>query len=398
MDRWLKNNTVVKIISLVIAIMLWMVVNINPNQDQVTKTESLNLDVIYDDNKYFVTLPTPSVQVEMKGDKSLFNLTSLLGSNKSRVFVDLSKLTKGTHQVPIQYDGFPTGMEVTIQPKDVTVTIEEATKVVKPVRLETFGKVKDGFVMGQGTVYPTTVTVSVPESKLQDLESVQALVNVDNATEDIDRSVEMRAVDKMGQPIRSKISPAKADVKIPVSLPFKALPLQLNFTGSPPPGYVISSIVMNPASVTVFGPQDILSTMPSYLGPAIDLSRFTASDTVKMKIPLYNKISKTNPDMVEITVNVSNAVTGSTIEVPIKLINIPAGRTAQILKPGTILQLQVQGTAENIAKLTKDDIQATIDVSSLGVGDQNVVIQVKAPYTIKVVNPPDSLKAVVRIQ
>ena len=401
MDRWLKNNNVVKVISLVLALMLWMVVNNNQtpgnalgggNQQVSTKISQVPLEVLYDENKYFVTVPS-TVQLEIKG-----TLTSFFSFTSKRAYVDLRKLKKGTYSVPVQVEGYPSGVEVVVEPKNVQVIIEELKKVEKPVRVEVIGKVKEGFVMGTPVVKPTTVMVSVPESKLQDLEAVHALINVENATEDIDTSVEMSAIDKNGQPIRSKVNPAKADVTIPISLPFKTVPLQLNFTGSPPPGYVISSIVMNPATITAYGPKNFLVSLTSYLGPPIDLSKYTSNNTLKMKIPLYNQLSKTNPDTVEITVNVSTAVATNTMDVPIHILGLPLGRTAEILKPGSKITLQLQGTAENLANLTADDIQATIDVSSLGVGDQNAIIQVKAPYTIKVANSQESLRAVVRIK
>lgn len=404
MDRWLKNNNVVKVISLVLALMLWMVVNINRtptalggSQQISSQIKDYQLEALYDEDKYFVTVPS-TVQVEIKGTPDYLTLSSLFSGKNDRVYVDLRKLKKGTYSVPVQFEGFPSQAEVLVEPKNVQVTVEELKKVEKPVRVEVIGKVKEGFVMGTPVAKPATVMVSVPESKLQDLEAVQALVNVENATEDISTTVEMRAIDKNGQPIRSKINPVKADVTIPISLPFKLVPLQLNFTGSPPPGYVISSIVMNPASITVFGPKDLLVSLTSYLGPPIDLSKFTANNTLKMKIPLFNQVSKTDPDTVEITVNVSTAVATNTMDIPIHIVGLPLGRTAEILKPGAMLRLQLQGTAENLAKLTVNDIQVTLDVSSLGIGDQNAMIQVKAPYTIKVANPQDSLRAVVRIK
>lgn len=383
--------------------MLWMVVNINPTPNAIggqqisTKIDQVQLQAIYDENKFFVTMPT-TVQVEIKGS-DYFTLTSLFSNkNNYRVFVDLSSLNKGTYSVPVQYRGFPVGAEVVVEPKTVQVTIEELIKVEKAVQIEVIGKVKDGYEMGEPTVKPATVMVSVPESRVQDLIGVQAIVNVEGATDNIDKTIELKAIDKKGQQIRSKINPEKVDVVVPVTLPYKSVPLSLNFMGKPPEGIVISSIVMNPTTVTVYGPKDSLLDLSAYMGPTLDLSRFSADDTLKMKIPLYNQFSKTDPDTVEVTVRVSTAVSNNTMEIPIKIINLPKGRTATIVNPGATLHVQLQGTAENLANLTKDDIQATIDASKLGVGEQNVVINVKAPYTIKVMNSQDSLKAVVMIK
>jgi YbbR domain-containing protein len=404
MDKWLKNNNVVKVLSLVLAIMLWMVVNINQNPNAVggqqisTKIDQVQLQAIYDENKYFVTMPS-TVQVEIKGSSDYFTLPSwVTGKNNYKVYVDLSSLKKGAYTVPVQFKGFPFGAEVVSEPKTVQVIIEEAKKVEKTVQVELIGKVKEGFVRGEVAVKPGTVMVSVPESKVQDLAAVQAIVNVEGATDNIDKTVELKAVDKNGQPIRAKINPKNVDVAIPVTLPYKSVPLELDYTGSPPDGIVISSIVMNPATITVYGPKDLLLDLSAYMGPTLDLSRFSADDTMKMKIPLYNQFSKTDPDTVEITVHVSTAVSNNAMDIPIKIVNLPQGRTATISKPGPTLHVQLQGTAENLAKLTKDDIEATIDGSKLGIGEQNVVIKVKAPYTMKVMNSQESLKAVVLIK
>lgn len=404
MDRWLKNNNVVKVLSLVLAVMLWMVVNINPSESAVggqqisTRIDQLQLQAIYDDNKYFVTMPS-TVQVEIKGSSDYFTLASLFnGSKNYKVYVDLSSFKKGTYTVPVQYKGFPVGAEVVVEPKNVQVTIEEAVKVEQTVKVELIGKVKEGFVLGEPVVKPGSVLVSVPESKVQDLAGVQAIVNVEGATDNIDKNIELKAVDKKGQLIRARINPEKVDVVIPVTLPYKSVPLELNYIGRLPDGIVISNIIMNPPTVTVYGPKDLLLNLSAYQGPTLDLSRISKNDTMKMKIPLYDQFSKTDPDTVEITVNVSTAVSNHTMDIPIKVINLPQGRTATIVEPGATLKVQLQGTAENLAKLTRDDIEATIDVSKVGLGEQNVVINVKAPYTVKVMNSQESLKAVVIIK
>lgn len=381
MNKWLKNNNVVKVLSLVLAIMLWMIVNMNPAPKEVvsTKIDQVQLQAIYDENRYFVTMPT-TAQVEIKGSSDYFTLASLFaGKNSYKVYVDLSNLTKGTYTVPVQYKGFPPGAEVIIEPKSVEVTIEEAIKVEQTVQVELIGKVKDGFVMGEPSVKPGTVLVSVPESKRDQLAGVQAIVNIEGATDDVEKSVELKAVDRKGQPIRSRINPEKVDVVVPVTLPYKSVPLELYFTGSPPDGVVISKIEMNPANVMVYGPKELLLEMNSYMGPTLDLSRFSKDDTVKMKLPLYDQISKTDPDTVEVTVHVTKDVSNKTMDVPIRVVNLPEGRIAVIDKPGPTLRVELQGTAENLAKISQEDVQATIDASKLGVGEQHVMINVKAP-------------------
>ena len=77
MDNWLKNNNVVKGLSVILAVMLWLVVSLDktgttPNITSPTDSSKntylyeAQIEPRYNDNEYIVSLLTKQVNVSLK--------------------------------------------------------------------------------------------------------------------------------------------------------------------------------------------------------------------------------------------------------------------------------------------------------------------------------------------
>ncbi|WCK54807.1 CdaR family protein [Aneurinibacillus sp. Ricciae_BoGa-3] len=319
MDRWLNNNTVVKILSVIIAIMLWMVVNNDRPQTSlpgvsgssshlVTQTTDMELSVRYDEKKYVVKAPA-KVQVEIKGSPEQLALFSIM-SGKSDVYIDLHNYGTGSYTVPVQPEGFPAGLQVAITPATVPVTVEAIANVTKNVRVSVVGKAQNGLIVGQPSIYPQQVTVQVAESRVSDVGFVQAVVSVEDASTDIATHATLRVLDKHGQPIEAKVYPERVDVKIPLTTSYKSVPVKVATKGNPPAGYAIQSINVIPAQIKVYGSPDTLNQMDSYSTAPIDVSGLTGSQTLQVSLPPDRSVTKIDPKVVEVTVEVAPPPTG----------------------------------------------------------------------------------------
>lgn len=314
MDRWLNNNTFVKVTSFLIAVMLWMVVNNDPStynpgigQAQVsTRVTQADLKLRYDARKYLVQAPS-TVQVEIKGSKDLLAMSSLLSPDSLDVYVDLRNYGSGRHEVPVQYEGLPRGLEVTIQPRQVAVTIEEIKKLERTVQVDLVGKAQAKGQIGEPIVNPKTVTVSVPESQAGNVAFVRAFVSVEGAEETITTRASLRVLDHRGQPVEAaRVSPANVDVEVPlISLPAKNVPLKTGTKGTPAAGYRVEAVAVHPQTVTLYGAQDVLDAISSVTLPDVDVSGISQSKTVSVKIPLPDKAAKMSEAEAKVTVTVA---------------------------------------------------------------------------------------------
>jgi YbbR domain-containing protein len=130
MDRWLRNVNVVRIVALVLAIMLWVVVHLEENTPSSAAGTGIkeytisNVAVtpIYDNSAYFVQLIEPTqVVVTVTGRESAWKRISTSGYS---IEVDLTKVTKGEHVLPLTPVNFPSSVAVRVEPSNVRVVIE----------------------------------------------------------------------------------------------------------------------------------------------------------------------------------------------------------------------------------------------------------------------------------
>ncbi|MFT9850063.1 CdaR family protein [Aneurinibacillus sp. REN35] len=432
MDKWLNNNTFVKVTSFLIAVMLWMVVNNDPatyspgvGQAQVsTRVTQADLKVRYDARKYLVQAPS-TVQVEIRGSKDLLAMSSLLSSDSLDVYVDLRNYGSGKHEVPVQYEGIPRGLEVTVQPRQVSVIIEEIKKLERTVQVDLVGKTQAKGKVGEPIVNPKTVTVTVPESQADNVAFVRAFVSVEGAEESISTKVPLRVLDRRGQPVEAaKISPAVVDVEVPLtSLPAKTVPLRVSTKGAPADGYRIDTVTSNPKEVTVYGSQEVLDTISSVTLPAVDVNDLSESKTVPVKIPLPDKAEKVSAMEANVTVNVVKGdevatETGAagpgdsqddqseqpvsvrdSVDLPIRIQGLAENQTSEFIRPVSgRIQLQLQGTKEAMERIDKGKLSASVTMDDKPPGQYTTPIQVSnLPPGIKITNE-QNLQATVLIK
>ncbi|MED0680639.1 CdaR family protein [Aneurinibacillus thermoaerophilus] len=418
MDRWLSNNTVVKVISFLVAIMLWAVVNNEPasystgvGQAQASTQLNKELKIRYDEKKFLVDAPS-TVHVEIRGSKDLLAMSSLLSPDNFEVFIDLRGYESGRYEVPVQYEGLPHGLDITIQPSQVSVNIEEIKKIQKNVQVHLMGKARGYTKAGEPVIKPQTVTVAVPESRVKDVAFVQAVVSVEEAEGPIDTKVPLRVLDRKGQPLDvARVSPSSAEVYVPlVALPSKMVPLRVQTKGVPANGYKIDSVTVTPPQITIYGSQSVLDTMSSYTLPEVDVSGWTATKKIQVNVPLLDKIEKTDIKTAEVTVNISKAeeeVVGSkepdspvgqpeqpinvheSVELPIRVQGLASDKTFEFVKPSSgRIRLELQGTKESMEKFDRSKLTASVDISDNTPGEHTMTVRIaNLPPDVKVTNP-----------
>ncbi|MFM1654574.1 YbbR-like domain-containing protein [Brevibacillus sp. B_LB10_24] len=401
MDRWLNSPWFVRAIALLMAIMLWMAVNIEPQPGPGTDTNrpmimnGLNLKVYYDSDRYEVVRAPQSVSVAVESSNPFFRYS--IGADQLEVYVDLRGKGKGVHRVPVQYKGFPSDARVAITPSTVEVTLEEKQTVEKEVKVELLGQVAAGYTAGTPEVKPERVHVIVPESQVNNVAYVKATVNLEGATSPINTSVELKVVDKQGNVMpQAEVTPHKVEVNVPVTSPFIIVPIKINLTNDLPDGYSLASVQTSTEEVTVFGPQDVIRGLTVYPGPDIDLSNITSDRLLQLKIPLVDKVVKVQPDDLEVTLKVVRSQTKQLKGVPLRISGLSDDLQAKILTPEgqeiTTIDFDVIGAPQNLKDLTPDNAQIIADVSNLPIGVHEIPIIYKLPNYLK--TAPNAIKQV----
>ncbi len=406
MDRLLRNNNVVKIVALFLAISLWFVVNggeTSPSSPQYKRTvetyriSEVSLTAQMDENRLAIVKMPKTVTVELKGTPA--SLTQNINPADYEVFVDLRNYNKGTWMVPVISTGFPRDLAVRVIPEKVEVVLEEKQMVEKEVTTQFIGTIAPGYSLGEAIVKPKKVHVTLPESKIKDIGQVQVTVNVEGAKDLIEQTVPLRLLDRYGNPMEAEINPAVVEIRVPVTSPYKQLPIKLSFINSPPPGVSIDSIRLISDKITVYGPVEVIDKMNFYPGPQIDLSAFTENRFLQMKVPLLPNVVKTEPDFIELEIKVSKSEEQTFENVPVSIMGVGEGLRASITRPENgRMNLTLQGTAKKLEELGPEDVQLYVDVSNLPPGDHEVPVHLNLPTFVTIKEGTESLRAIVRIE
>jgi YbbR domain-containing protein len=226
-----------------------------------------------------------------------------------QIYVDARHVGAGTHELPVQVDGLPFGIESKVEPSTVEIKLEEKLQKEVHVEADVIGNVQDGFRIGPPVINPSKVLVRGAESKLGQVTSVKAVVYLNNETKLLQKTVKLQAYGDNGPISQVNVYPEVATVQIPISIPNKTVPLYVQVGKAPPPGYAVDSINTKPDQVTVYGPKSYVENLQFYTVPNVDLSKVTKDTILLMPIPLHDQAVKVEPKEIEIYVKMVPAGT-----------------------------------------------------------------------------------------
>ncbi len=178
MDNFLRSNNLVRIISLFLAVILWLFVT----GDKITRTtpsrkvwQDVPLRVENLNQNYVVTDIPSSINVTLEGLPEAFED---LPVNEIDVFVDLSNKEAGNHLVRVQGSP-PRGLSlVLLEPEQVRVSIEEYQSEDFELEVELVGEPADGWSLADFSVAPEEVLIGAPQSVFERIYRVVLLVDI----------------------------------------------------------------------------------------------------------------------------------------------------------------------------------------------------------------------------
>lgn len=386
MDKWLNSHWFARAVALLLAVMMWMVVNLEmeqtttPDASQPVFWDAVTLHVKYDSDRFQVVKQQKTVKLALESSNPFYR-HSFIPSDSYEVYVDATHLGKGTHRVPVQYKGFPDDVKVGIIPNIVEITLEEKKTVEREVNVEMLGQVAPGYTAGEPIVKPFRALVRVPESQVNKVAAVKASVDLEGATSPIKTTVPLKVVDKSGNVIQgADVIPLTVEVNVPVTSPFVKVPIKLNLTNEMPNGYSLASVDMNVKEVTAYGPKEVIDALKAstYPGPEIDLSSITSDRLLELKIPVMDNIVKVEPEYLKVSLKVVPSTTKRMEKVPIRISGLSENLQAKVLSAEghemSTIDFDAVGAAEVLQKLSQEDLQVVADVSNMPPGVYEVAL------------------------
>lgn len=400
MDKWLNHPTALKIISVVIGLLLWAVVHIDPETSPQTVTSNIDTKIIeaapivpigLDDKQYKLTAMEPTV-ARLVVEGRISNLYA--ASNDSYIVnLDLTNAKPGIQELPLTVK-LPKGIQkVELSPQTVTVRIEKI--VTKPFELQiiTEGQPAEGYILGTPAVLTEnggTVNVTLPEDDMDRVGVVGVTIDVGGAEKTVsNKKASIVVYDKDGAEMTDAVvSPDTVHVEAPVTLPFKQVPFQLRYTGALADGLSIVSVKPEVDQVTVYAWQTDLDSIQTYDGAVLDLSKVKQSGVIKVKAAPIDGIKWVSPAEIALDIVVESTETQMLPNLPITINGIPDGMSAQIRMPASgKIDLQVSGSESVLSQLKVSDVRLIAQVEGLAPGIHTVPLEIELPSYVQPVLP-----------
>lgn len=387
MKERLTNNLGLKILSVVLAIFMWLImVNVsNPLvRDNVeVSVEMINADVLEDSNLTYEVVGRSTVSVYY--DVHIRDQNRITASDFAAT-ADLAQLYDVTGSIPV---------EVTIADRDVRGLIDENSIEIRPnvVRVQTeelqrkrfiltarsVGTPEDGYATGTIRLNPQYIYVTGAESVIGQISSVGVEISVEGANSDLTGSAAIDFYDANGNKLTSvanEVTTNRDKVSYTVSiLRVKALAVDYQVEGEVSDGYRFTGVESTITSIAVEGLRSTLASLNTLTvpGSALRLNGATADVVREVDLADYLPENVTVADgensIAQVTLRVE-ALETRNVQVNLDQVEITGQREDYTYTfDQDAMTLQIQGLSEDLDVLVEDNIRVSLDVSDLEPGD-----------------------------
>jgi YbbR domain-containing protein len=305
-----------------------------------------------------------------------------------RATVDLTNVTPNGEpaNVPVRVTALdPDITIIDVTPRTIQVVLERSSSKEVPVRVER-GPAPDGIEVGETTYEPETVTVRGAASVVARVVAAEVLVALDPQGFDVDREVEAHPVDANGEQVTGiDVEPATVHVQIPLftDKDSRTLPVNPVISGAPAPGFRIARVEVDPATVTVEGDAEQLTTLIQVDTAPVSVAG--ATQNVIQNVPLAppNGISTKSATTVTVQVTISPITETRTFSAGLRL----DGRDDALgysLSTEQVL-LTVFGSVADLDQLDAGPLDVALNVTGLGPGEHQVTVVPDLPSGPRVV-------------
>ncbi|MEK7278970.1 MAG: CdaR family protein, partial [Chloroflexota bacterium] len=246
MFRWFLRNVSALILSLTLAIIIWIVaVNEQDPFEEKVFPEPVPITVAHlPPGMTIVGEALAPVDVRVRAPASVWASLKL---DQLHVTADLSN-GGGAVQLTGTVDQHDARVTA-VTPAQLQLTLEQIVRRAVPVRLEIAGDPSIGYRAGTPSVSASTAEISGPASIADSVSELVVRINIADTKESFNGAVPLQPVNTSGQAVGGiSIEPSEVTVKIPVEQlgGYRDVAVKAVIEGQAATGYRITNIVVSP--------------------------------------------------------------------------------------------------------------------------------------------------------
>lgn len=314
--------------------------------------------------------------------------------------VDLNGLDVGLHEVPVQVEPAGNLVRVTeISPAVLTVRLDRSAQKGVEVRVSVYGGAPQGYYEGSPRTVPDHVTVSGPQTLVDQVVQATADVYIRGEKDTFERSVQVAARDEVGSLISGvELDSPSVMVTVPIEqrVGYRELAIKTVIEGTPASGYWISSITTDPSTISVFGNPSQVTEIPGYLETyPVDVEGARSRISERVAIVFPDDVSPLEDvRSVQALIEISPVLSGQTVQLTPVVQGLGRGLEATF-SPSTV-EVILSGPLSELEALESGDVQVLLDLSNYGAGTHFVHLAVEKPESLQVQAVlPDQVEVVI---
>ncbi len=397
MKKRTLNNLGLKIVSVIIAIIIWIVV-VNVDDYKITKQisgieiEFINGSAITDKNKVYEVPTGTTVDIVVKGKRSI---VEKLTAEDFKAVADLSKMSI-TNAVMVNVSAISNniGKELTISYPDnaVLVAVENKLETQFPITVHTVSEVAEGFAIRSKTATPNLITIKGSESVVKNIREVIVNVDVSGATHNLAAIAQPIFLDGNGDVIDpAKVEYDVEEVEVVVEvMKTKELSVKVSPMGELLEGYAIASIDYQPTAIEVVGEPADLAKVEEIVIEDIDVTDCNKDLETAVNIADYLPsgiiaVGTNQEIMIKIAIE---KVEERELRLETKNINIVGRKDGYTyaFKGARFYNLSVKGLKEHLQELKVNNLIPSIDVTGYGPGVHTFTVNLRSIKGIEVLD------------
>jgi YbbR domain-containing protein len=302
-------------------------------------------------------------------------------TNLIDVILDLSGLESGVHTVTPQVNlGLSPAEVVRLNPASIFIKLDSVVTENFPIDLRVIGNPTIGYEIQTPELSDEMVLISGPKSLIDTIDNVIAEINVSDASENIDRVIEVIPLDADDVPVTGvTLNPAIIQVSVPVTQRggFRTVVVKIVTSGQIAAGYRLTNIFAMPPTVTIFSADpNLVDTIPGFVETApINLNAANEDIEIRVSLNLPEGINVVGSQNVTVQIGIDPIQSSvSFANVPIQIEGLGQGLQVEI-SPENV-DIFLSGPLPFLDELDQTSILVLIDLTDRGPGTYQLAPEV----------------------
>ena len=385
--RKITDNIPLKIMSVAIAVVLWLIV---VNIDNPTGTNYYTLNDVELINKEYVESSDTIGKMCMPEQNQDSIKVAITATKKIRDKIKVTDISAVADlQQAVSLDTNPVMVPITVScsvpgvsPSDIKVTPQNLSVNLDEKETQEFvvnvsrGDTKPGkdYEVGSLTASPEKVRITGPKTLINKIDKVNASIELDGNTEDFTQDVNLTIIDKNQEVLTdSEMNSLRIENNAKVTVTAKlwkirqGVQISADYVGTPAEGYQVGAVRTVPDTISVAGSAEGLESL--------------ADNNNVITIP-EDSVKLTSDSSEDVWVTVSILPAGSReFEFPTKNIEVKnKPKDLQVTFETAQIEVRIKSDNKDLDDLNNDkDIKASIDLDGKKEGSYEVPVEIVLP-------------------